>query len=279
VKPGEMWGAGKSADGWRHRIICGDCTEPATVARLLGKETVDQLNTDPPYGVNLEKQDELYSYYGSPRSTSGEMLNDNIKDYRAFFAAFLTPIPFSKTNSVYIFMQRRRITELFQACADAGIYVSEDLVWVKSAPVFGRHDYHHQHEWIVYGWKGRHEFYRNSGTTLIDEAIDPESLDQASLLKIVKKLYETADIIREKKNAVNALHPTMKPVRLVQRLILDGTKRNAIVYDPFSGSGTVSDACENTGRRARAVEQDAKYVAVWCECMSEKLGAPAEKIE
>jgi DNA modification methylase len=279
TKDGQLWGCGKSAGGFRHKIICGDSTDPQVVGRLLERETVDQLNTDPPYGVNLQSKDEYYAQNHKNQSVSGEMINDNIQDYRTFFHAFLKPIPFSKKNTVYIFMQSLRLPQLIQAAKDAGVYLAEDLVWVKSAPVFGRQDYQHQHEWILYGWKGGHEFYRNKGTTLQDFEVDPTTLDREQLIALVKKYHELSDVLREKKNTSNPLHPTMKPVRLVQRLILDGTKRNAIVYDPFSGSGTTSDACENCGRQARAIEMDPRYVAVWCERMGDKMGEKPELIK
>jgi DNA modification methylase len=65
-----------------------------------------------------------------------------------------------------------------------------------------------------------------------------------------------------KKPHKNDLHPTMKPVELMERAVRNSSKTRDIVLDPFGGSGTTLIACEKSGRRARLIELDPKYVDV-----------------
>jgi DNA modification methylase len=272
--PGQLWQLGE------HRLLIADSTAPGTYPRLLGAERVDQLNCDPPSGVDIGREHEFRAEIGvSSRVDGGEVLNDNIKDYTEFYTKFLTPIPFAPYNTVYVFMQGKRMRELRQAMVNAGIYFSESLVWVKSSHVLGRQDYNHKHEDIVYGWKGKHLFYNGFKTSVIDGDIDIEQLDREQLLAIVREFRRHLDVIREKKPNRSPLHPTMKPVALVAGLIKDGTKKGAIVLDPFGGSGTCMVACEDNERRCRMVEQDHELAAVILERWTALTGKTPGKIE
>jgi DNA modification methylase len=127
----------------------------------------------------------------------------------------------------------------------------QGLVWVKDSMVLGRSDYHYKHEPIIFGYtpgaKGRRGRGGNgwgggNAETSVFEVDRPKA---------------------------NELHPTMKPVELVARMIRNSTANGETVYEPFSGSGSTILACETTGRLCRAVELDPKYVAVALERMAE----------
>jgi len=110
----------------------------------------------------------------------------------------------------------------------AGFYYSQMIIWIKNTSVLGRKDYMPQHELIAYGWHGRHKMERSKDKSVI--------------------FYP--------KPHRSSLHPTMKPVGLLRKLILNSTKMGETVYDPFGGSGSTLIACEHLGRKCIMVELD-----------------------
>ena len=258
---GQVWTMGD------HRLICGDCLDPDVVTRLLGSEKVDQVLTDPPYGVDyITGKRTFFSDSGLAPHVDVEIDNDALANYRSFYGLFLKVIPFQDVNTVYIFTGGTHFPELALAMEDAGIHRASEIVWVKNVMVPGHNDYWYQHELIIYGWKGRHKFYRGFATSLFDEDQDPEKMTKAELVEIVKELkLNHTTIIRVDRPHVSIYHPTTKPIPIVEKLMLDGSDYQAIVYDPFLGSGTTMIAAEVQGRKCRAIEIDPGYVAVALE--------------
>lgn len=245
VKRGQVWKLGK------HRLMCGDSTSPQDIAKLLADLLVDQLNTDPPFGVDYGgKTVFLQEHNKSNRKARASIANDNIDNYRDFFASFLKPIPFASYNTAYIFMSGQELHTLRLAVEDAGMTWSDYLIWVKNHFVLGRKDYNARHEFILYGWKGRHKFYGPHDSTVLE--------------------YD-----RPQKSE---LHPTMKPVALLCRLISDGTEPGMVVYDAFGGSGSSLIACEDTGRVCCAMEYEERYCDVIIKRWEEHTGQKAERI-
>lgn len=258
---GQVWQLGQ------HKIICGDCIDQDVVTRLMGAEKVDQVLTDPPYGVDyITGKRTFFSDSGLAPHVDVDIKNDALENYRTFYAKFMKVIPYQDVNTVYIFTGGTHFPELALAMEDAGLHRSLEIIWVKNVMVPGHNDYWYQHELIIYGWKGRHKFYRGFATSLFDEDTDPEKLNKAELVEIVKefKQYFTT-IIRADRPHVSIYHPTTKPIPVVEKLMLDGSDYQAIVYDPFLGSGTTLIAAEVQGRRCRAIEIDPGYVAVALE--------------
>lgn len=231
IKKGDLIELGK------HRVLCGDCTNKEEVDRLLDYRTVDMILTDPPYGVDYAGKNEfLNTIYNSSGNDKGnrietDIMNDDIADYRKFFNEFLSVIEFSEYNTIYIFMLGSELHNLRLAFDDTGIKWSDYLIWLKNNHVLSRKDYNMKHEFIVYGWKGKHKFYGSFSTTVIEC----------------------------NKNMKNDLHPTMKPVLLLEKLIADGSTRGMIIYDGFLGSGSTIIACDNTGRICYGLEIDEHY--------------------
>lgn len=247
TKTGDMYQLGK------HRIMCGDCTNPQDVDKLLDKTKINQINTDPPYGVDYQGKNSFLRKV-RPKTKRHQFDSEKkgqIEDYREFFKKFLELVPMTEYNTIYIFMAGMRLHELRMAMEDAGVTWGDYLVWVKNHFVMGRKDHKAKHENIVYGWKGRHKFYGE---------------------------YATTTVYEENKPQVSEKHPTMKPVPLVARLILEGTKKHDIVYEPFCGSGTCIIACETNDRICYAMELVPHYIDVACERWSNLTGKKVVKL-
>ena len=231
TKTGDIYQLGK------HRIMCGDCTKAQDVNKLLDKVKINQINTDPPYGVDYQGKNS-FLHKVRPKSKRIQFEGEKkglIEDYREFFKKFLELVPMADYNTIYVFMAGLRLHELRMAFGDAGVTWGDNLVWLKNHFVMGRKDHKAKHEFIVYGWKGRHKFYGE---------------------------YATTTVYEENKPQVSEKHPTMKPVPLVARLILEGTRKHDIVYEPFCGSGTCIIACETNDRICYAMELVPHYIDV-----------------
>lgn len=226
-KTGDVWVLGN------HRLLCGDATKPEDYKLLLGSELVDMTFTDPPYNVNYANtaKDKM-------RGKNRAILNDNLgEDFEAFLQAACTQILLVTKGGVYIAMSSSELDTLQAAFRAAGGKWSTFIIWAKNTFTLGRADYQRQYEPILYGWReGADHFWcgaRNQG-----------------------------DVWQINKPAKNDLHPTMKPVELVERAILNSSKSRDLVLDPFGGSGTTMIAAEKSGRYARLIEMDPKYVDV-----------------
>ncbi len=226
-KPGDLWVMGN------HRLLCGDATVLADVEKVLGGQLADMCFTDSPYNVN---------YSNSPkdkhRGKHRPIINDNLG---AGFEAFLYDAcvnVFSVTKgAVYWCMSSSELDTLQRAFRAAGGRWSTFLIWAKHTFTLGRADYQRQYEPILYGWKDGSDHYWCGAR-------------------------DQGDVWFFDKPVRNDLHPTMKPVALVERAIRNSSKTRDIVLDPFGGSGSTLIACEKTGRQARLVELDPKYVDV-----------------
>ena len=227
---GDIWQLGK------HRIICADCSDERSIKKLMEGQTVDMLLTDPPYGVDKGNfHNEWNEAHGW--KTHKPIENDNIIDYDIFFKSFLSIIPFSDYNVFYIFMSGSMLHILRSVLDLCDLTWGDYLIWVKNGPVIGRKDYKSQHEFILYGWCNHHKFYGEYESTVLNFSRDSRS----------------------------ELHPTMKPIPLLSKLIHDGSQENNMIFDPFLGSGSTLISCEQTNRICYGVEIDPRYVDIICK--------------
>lgn len=216
-----------------HLLVCGSCTDTNLVSKVLEGIKVKLILTDPPYGVSyVESKESL----GKKVSVSKEIKNDDISsydNYREFTTNWLEPIvPFLETkNGFYVFNGDKMLLPFLEALRDMNFKFSQLLIWVKSQPIVGRKDFSPQHELILFGWYGVHEFMKSKDRSILFHP-KPQS---------------------------NKLHPTMKPISLLRRLILNSTSLNDIIYDPFGGSGSTLISCEHTKRRCVMFEIDPDY--------------------
>lgn len=244
IKEGDMFALGQ------HRIICGDSTNKDVLNKLLGKETIDLLLTDPPYGVNYSQKNEFLNKWDEGRRLQRDIVNDEIEDLESFCTSFLNIIPFSQYNICYVFMGGQKLHHLRNAFDLSKLKFSQYLIWNKNNHVLGRNDYFPKHEFICYGWKNKHKFYGTSSTTVLD--------------------FD--------KPLKSDLHPTMKPVALLEKLINDGSLPNQNVYEPFLGSGSTLIAAEKTNRKCLGIELEPHYMQVIIDRWQDYTGEKAEKI-
>jgi hypothetical protein len=153
-------------------------------------------------------------------------------------------------GAVYMCMSSSELHTLYNAFTRAGGHWSTFIIWGKHAFTLGRADYQRQFEPILYGWREGEPHYWCGAR------------DQGDLWLIDRP-------------AVNDLHPTMKPVELVERAVLNSSRRGEIVLDPFAGSGSTLIACEKTARRARLVEIEPRYCDVIVRRWEEFTGKEA----
>jgi DNA modification methylase len=223
--PGEVYELGP------HRLLCGDATSVTDLDKLLEGKLADLLWTDPPYNVD---------YKGRTKQRLS-IKNDAMEAtaFREFLVeAFSTASTHMRPGACfYIAHADVQGVHFRQAVLDVGWKLAACLVWVKDQFVLGRGDYHWRHEPILYGWK--------EGAA--HHALDDRTQDT---------IWECA---RPRKNDV---HPTMKPIALVERAIRNSTKPGDLVLDPFGGSGTTLIAAARAGRVAHLVELDPRYCDV-----------------
>jgi DNA modification methylase len=239
-KPGDVWIMGP------HRLLCGDSTDAASYDRLLGSERVAMIFQDPPYNVDYANtpKDKL-------RGTHRPILNDNLGDgFQDFLLAAFKPALARCDGAVYIAMSSSELDALQSAFRAAGGKWSTFIIWAKNTFTLGRSDYQRQYEPILYGW--------------------PEGASRHWCGD-----RDQSDVWQIKKPHKNDLHPTMKPVELVERAIRNSSRPGDVVLDPFGGSGTTLIAAEKSGRQARLIELDPKYVDVIVRRWQEYAGAQA----
>ena len=235
-KAGDVWTLG------RHRLICGDSTKSETFEMLMGSTKANLVITDPPYNVNYE-------------GSAGKIKNDNMADeaFYNFLLAAYTQMHSDMADdaSIYVFHADTEGLNFRRAFADAGFYLSGCCIWKKQSLVLGRSPYQWQHEPCLYGWKknGKHQWYTGRKETTIWEFDKPKK---------------------------NGDHPTMKPIPLLAYPIMNSTMSNAVVLDPFGGSGSTLIACEQTDRICYTVELDEKFCDVIVKRYIEQVGSADE---
>lgn len=172
-------------------------------------------------------------------------------------------------GAFYIWHASRTQKEFEQALNESNLKVKEQIIWVKNAFVFGRADYQWKHEPCFYGWKdGAPHYFTNdrTQTTVIEDAgYDFDKMKKQEAVDLLKSIFadkEPTTVIHENRPTKNDLHPTMKPLKLIARLIHNSSKEQEKVLDLFGGSGSTLMACEQLNRKCYMMEYDPKYVDV-----------------
>lgn len=245
-KIGDLWQLGE------HKLLCGDSCLPENYAKLMVDEKATMVFTDPPYNVAY---DEGFRNNSEKANNPRLIKNDNLGDeFQGFLTKALTNIVKYTTGSLYICMGGSELHTLYHAFEDAGGKFDAYIVWVKNTFALSRSRYQHQHEWILFG----------------------------------KKQGETApwyggrnqtDVWNFDKPTNNDLHPTMKPVALIERAINNSSRTMDIVLDGFGGSGSTLIAAEKTNRRCRMIELDEHYVDTIIKRWEDFTGQKAIHVE
>jgi DNA modification methylase len=252
TKPGELIELGLNKE---HRILCGDVTKPADVAKLMGDSRARLCHTDPPYNVNYDRNNRPSSTKTKKSShTTTELIrNDDLTPRRyvawfskvvnAFAEAIVSGAPF------YIYNSHKNFGLMHDLLTRHKFKVASVITWAKESfsPGFG--DYNEQVEYCLYGWKKgtRHRWYGpKNETTLWQVRRDRTNLYQ---------------------------HPTQKALELAERAIRNSSKRGDIVFDPFLGSGTSLIAAARLGRKCFGMEIEPRY----CDCIVRRYVALSGK--
>ena len=225
-----------------HRLMCGDSTSVRDVEFLMDNNLADMVLTDPPYNVDISNAKGL------------KIKNDNMGDDEFF--KFLSSAFFNLEKSLkpggafYIWFASREIINFRQALNKNNLVVRQELIWNKNHMILGRQDYHWKHEPCLYGWKDGAAHY------FVDDRTQTTVID-------------------EDKPQLNDLHPTMKPIKLLSRQIVNSSRQKEVVLDLFGGSGSTLIACEKLNRRCFMMEMDPKYVDVIIARWEEYTGKKA----
>jgi len=256
-----------------HRLMCGDSTSLIDVTKLMGGKKADCITTDPPYNVDYAGKNETLNRADKGNRIQTDIENDKMSDQQ--FKGFLENVYARLAESckpgaaIYVFHASRESVNFINGLTGAGFLFKQCLIWVKNNIVLGRQDYQWQHEPILYGWKddGPHYFISDrTQRTVMEDKIDFDAMTKKELLAYVKELQNENDypstVIHEDKPLVNAEHPTMKPVKLVGRLIRNSSHVGDLVIDFFLGSGTSMVAAHQLERNCYGLELSPKYCQV-----------------
>lgn len=241
--------------GEEHRILCGDSTREADVARLMNGRAAALMQTDAPYGVDYVKVKAgiPVSGFDSIDKRFEDIANDDLKEEQLedFLRAVMQRAHLTENAPVYHWHPSGPLSAYFFGAMKAeGYVVHRTIIWAKKAFVLTRSGmYHWQHEPCLYGWRQGHmpPWYgdKSQSTVWMGERDDDRNL-----------------------------HPTQKPLFLWLRPLLNHTQPGEIAYEPFSGSGGQILACEQLGRLCYAMELSPGYVAVALERASKRGMVP-----
>ena len=222
---GDLWCLGP------HRLLCGDATDAAGVARLLGGVVPHLMVSDPPYGVMYDPAWRNKAGASETRRI-GKVMNDDRADWREAWALFPGDV-------AYVWHGALHATTVAESLVAAGFAVRSQIIWAKERLVLSRGDYHWQHEPCWYAVRQKAKGHWNGDRK------------QTTLWQIASRDQDAATV-----------HGTQKPVECMRRPMLNNSSQGQAVYEPFSGSGTTIIAAETTGRVCYAVELDPAYVDV-----------------
>ena len=248
IAPGAGWQLGA------HRLFRGDATDAAFVARCLDDGPAALVFTDPPYNV-------AYGAHGgrAPDAPARRLVNDALpaEAWERFCRAWAVSLTANVAGALYVCMSSKEWPLVCRALAEAGAHWSDTIIWAKDRFTLGRADYQRQYEPIWYGWADGSQRHWAGGR------------DQGDVWQIPRP-------------DASPLHPTQKPLELVERAIENSSTPGDTVFDPFCGAGTTLIACERTGRRGVGVEIDPRYVAAtiarW-EAFTGTAAVPLEAVE
>lgn len=228
-----------------HRLMCGDSTKISDINKLMDGKKADMIHTDPPYNIGYEG--------GSKKRES--IANDKLDDFNKFLEDiyknyFLSTKPGAP---IYVWHASTETHNFISEFIKAGFLFKSYIIWNKNNSTFGRSDYHWKHEPAIYGWhgEGTHKWCGDRKQTTVWDIDRPSRSDE---------------------------HPTMKPIALCEKAIINSSIPGAIITDFFGGSGSTLIACENLKRFCYMMEFEPGYIDVIIDRWERHTGKKAVKI-
>lgn len=235
---GDVWLMGK------HRIVCGDSTDPLVVEKALNGVVPHLMVTDPPYGVEYDASWRKEKGLSGKGSATGKVLNDDVAEWSDAWSLFPGDV-------AYVWHGMKQSPVVAAGLCSNGFDIRAEIVWAKSQFCIGRGDYHSQHESCWYAVRKGAKGHSQGDRT------------QSTLWKIDKPTKSETG------------HSTQKPVECMRRPIENNSSVGQAVYEPFSGSGTTIIAAETTGRCCHAIELNPAYVDMAVKRWQDFTGKPA----
>jgi len=244
AKLGDVWQLG------RHRLVCGDATDEATVQKLMAGNEAALIFTDPPYNLDFQGQ----RINAAANAKHDDIKNDNLSsvEFDDFITKVLRNYAGMNAKAWYFFFSDLTLDMLLTPMRQNGFSWKSILIWMKPFASMSSKDYKSRYEPFVYGCKSNAFFGQR---------------------------YNDEDIWQFARVKTNDLHPTMKPLDLIAKALNNSSKPNDIVVDLFGGSGSTLIACEQTDRVCFMMELDPKYVDVIIARWEKLTGQTAELIE
>ena len=234
-----------------HRVLCGDATSAEAAARLINGASIQMAFTDPPYNVSLG------SHGGSqPGQTRRRIKNDSMapEAWEAFCRGWTHNLITNVDGALYVCMSTKEWASASRALAEAGGHWSDTIIWAKDRFVLGRSDYQRGYEPIWYGWREGARRHFSGGRNQSD----------------IWKIERPSD---------SPLHPTMKPLPLIERAIENSSVPGDAILDLFLGSGSTLIAAERTGRVCYGMEVDPHYCSIAIARWEAFIGQKSEKVK
>ena len=234
-----------------HRVLCGDATSADDVSRLLNGTRAQMAFTDPPYNVSLGDHGG-----NQPGQSRRRIKNDSMapEAWETFCRGWAHSLLTNVDGALYICMSTKEWATVSRVLAEAGGHWSDTLIWAKDRFVLGRSDYQRGYEPIWYGWREGAKRHFSGGR------------DQSDIWKIERP-------------SDSPLHPTMKPLPLIERAIENSSPPGDIILDLFLGSGSTLIAAERTGRISYGLELDPHYCSMAIARWEAFSRAKAEKVK
>lgn len=226
-----------------HRLMCGDSTSKEDMTTLMNGELAEMVFTDPPWNVNYGAVEKGNAQEYKPRT----IMNDHMdtEDFKSFMdETFARMKENCKPGTpVYIVMSAQEWGNLMLSLHQADFHWSSTIIWAKDRIVLSRKDYHTQYEPIWYGW-----------------------INGAPRLKAVRDRKQS-DLWQIERPSKSELHPTTKPIELIDKALINSSKRRTLVLEQFGGSGSTMVSCEKNARICYTMELDPKY----CQVIAERM--------
>lgn len=272
-----------------HVLLCGDAADFDSQTALFQEAKPVFVFTDPPYGVAIGDKNKTLNKYNGGNSIEENIVGDtlgkeelhdmlvaafkNLKAHCAEDCAYYVTAPQDGDLGLMMMMMMK----------DAGLPVRHNLIWVKNSATFsmGRLDYDYRHEPVFYTWTKGHTFYGDYDTTVIDDTADVDSMSKAELKELVRayRAKEPDSVIYCDKPLKCDLHPTMKPIKLIGRFMINSSRPGDIVADIFGGSGSSMIAAEQLKRRCYMMELDPHYCDVIIDRWEKFTGGKAKRVD